>query len=366
MNADVTAILRCPVTKSPLRRLSPEEIRQTNSLISKGKARHREGTPVQQKLEAGFVSQDGRYAYPLHQGIIFLLASGAVVLGEEPPGEHPALGLRKEKKGAQDFYDQIGWRRDKASQCRNLRGTEDSRAVSEPYRTRCNLRVSRHLPSSGEYLLDVACGPVKDQYLSYSHNYKYRLCVDLSVVALQKAREKLGHKGIYLLADITNLPLQDDLVEGAVSLHTIYHVPQDEQAQAFRELHRVLKPGGSAVVAYTWGPRSPLMKAALAPARAWQTLRKRAAGRRDQEEPASPAGPQLYFRPHTYRWFAEQEWGFKPHLRVWRSVSAPFMDAYIHGPLLGRQILAVIYGLEETFPRLAGRVGQFPMFVIRK
>ena len=105
MNADVTAILRCPVTKSPLRRLSPEEIRQTNSLISKGKARHREGTPVQQKLEAGFVSQDGRYAYPLHQGIIFLLASGAVVLGEEPPGERTGASLETPPAPAAEMLD---------------------------------------------------------------------------------------------------------------------------------------------------------------------------------------------------------------------------------------------------------------------
>ena len=35
------------------------------------------------------------------------------------------------------------------------------------------------------------------------------------------------------LADVTNLPLKNDIVDAVVSLHTIYHVPKDEQRKAF-------------------------------------------------------------------------------------------------------------------------------------
>ena len=51
----------------------------------------------------------------------------------------------------------------------------------------------------GRFLLDAGSGPVQyDEYLTYSQDYRYRVCMDLSVVALQEARKRLGEKGIYV------------------------------------------------------------------------------------------------------------------------------------------------------------------------
>jgi SAM-dependent methyltransferase len=47
-------------------------------------------------------------------------------------------------------------------------------------------------------------------------------------------------------ADITDLPFRDDSFDLIVCLHVLEHVPDDKQA--VRELYRVLRPGGKAVV----------------------------------------------------------------------------------------------------------------------
>ena len=116
-------------------------------------------------------------------------------------------------------------------------------------------------------MLDAGSGPVQyPEYLTYSNGFDFRICVDISFLALKEAQKKIGMKGIYILGDVTNIPLQDNVVDGAVSLHVIYHVPKEEQVTAIRELHRVLKPASSAALVYSW-PNSSLMKRWLFPRR---------------------------------------------------------------------------------------------------
>ena len=53
-------------------------------------------------------------------------------------------------------------------------------------------------------------------------------------------------------------------------------------------------------------------------------------------------------------------------ISVWRSVSVGFLKGYIHGPLGGKALLQAIYRLEERYPRLLGKIGQYPLFVVVK
>jgi SAM-dependent methyltransferase len=214
--------------------------------------------------------------------------------------------------------------------------------------------------------------------VSYSDGFEHRICVDLSVVALAAARQNVGEKGIYAVGDITNLPFEDDSLDGVVSLHTIYHVPRDEQPVAFREIYRVLKPGASAVIVYFWQTtpwrnRSAAIRTVLLPSRALRrvvrlarttTVRLRPG---TSEAPRSAAGePGLYFHAHDYQWFVHQDWPFRVEILVWSSVDSAFLRKYVRPRLLGKHVLKVVYWLEESFPRLAGRVGKYPMLVIRK
>ncbi len=170
------------------------------------------------------------------------------------------LGFGAEKKIVQDFYDQFGW----TTVGQRFTDTlifEDLRPVSLEYREKTHQRARSCLNMSGRYLLDAASGALPHPEMSvYSEGFDYRICLDFSFRALEAAQQRLGERGIYVLGDMTNLPLLDDSVDSIISLHTIYHIPADEQKVAPRELYRVLKPGGRAVIVYSWGSRSLLMK----------------------------------------------------------------------------------------------------------
>ena len=175
------------------------------------------------------------------------------------------------KQDVRQFYDEIGWSQVEDGVYQNAR-YEDLRPVSREYIHRCHLRVNRHLARSGNYLLDAGSGPIQyPEYLTYSEGYRYRVCADMSVTALVEARKKIGDHGLFVLADIANLPFKRDAFDSVVTLHTIHHLPLPEHEAAYLGLRRVLATGGSAVVVNGWS-RSPLMD----PFRKLSQFRKRA------------------------------------------------------------------------------------------
>lgn len=362
------SILRCPITHGRLQPLRVEELAGVNDRVGRGEMRHPDGTPVRGELKAGYRTSDGQYVYGVRDGIVLLLPTLAMVCRPPHAGDQPAAAtLRQEKNAVQDFYDEVGWVQNKGGVFVDAELWEDLRDVTANYIRDCHLRVKQHLPPRGRYLLDVASGPVQyPEYVTYSEDYEARICVDLSYAALQAAQRNLGDRGIYILGDITNLPLQDNAVDAAVSLHTIYHVPADEQAQAFREVARVLQAGGRAAVVYVWKNR--WIRAAMLPARLLQLPFRlgRKLFRAVRPPSASDQRPRLHFHAHKYRWFVEQEWPFAYDIRSWRSVTAAFTKCYFHRWLLGRAALSLLYRCEDAFPRAFGRFGAYPLILIDK
>lgn len=276
--------------------------------------------------------------------------------------------LRPEKRGVQNFYDDIGWQRENDDRFIDTIRYEDLRPVSQSYLHACHLRVNDYLTHQGEFLLDVASGPVPHpEYLTYSKKYRHHLCVDLSMTALQEASKKLEGKGLFVKGDITSLPFPDDSIDSIVSIHTIYHVPQDEQERAFREICRILRPGSTSVVIYHWGDHSLLMNVSLFPYHVFRALRRLF---RSVQSRLIPVGgstePKLYFYAHNYQWVTHQLGDLNPEIVSWRSVSMEFLKFFIHDWFFGRQILRAIFWLEERFPHEMGRLGQYPMIVLRK
>ena len=156
------------------------------------------------------------------------------------------------KKNVREFYDQVGWQQVSEGVYQNAR-FEDLRPVSREYIHRCHMRVKNHLPALGQYLLDAGSGPIQyPEYLTYSDSYDYRVCADISIQALTEARKRVGNHGLMVVADIANLPFSREVFHGAVSLHTIHHLPLSEHPKAYNELYRVLKSGSSAVVVNGW------------------------------------------------------------------------------------------------------------------
>jgi ubiquinone/menaquinone biosynthesis C-methylase UbiE len=355
-------IMKCPISEESLRALTPEEIYLLNDQIKAGKIFQADGNSFQEKIESGLVTVDGQYIYPIIKDIILLLRDLAIVDSIDKIIKDT---ISDDKKLVQNFYNNRGWHTDDAGNYEDAVIFEDLRDISKDYLKKCHARVVRFLNPSGKYMLDAASGALQyDDYLQYSENYKYRVCVDLSFQALNEVKRKLGQKAICVLCDMTKMPFKDGVMDGFVSLNTVYHIPKDEQATAIKELYRVLAYQGKGVVVYDWYKHSPWMNFWLLPFRGTLFIKNRTAGLFRKMSGSKKEYKMLYFYAHNYEYFKNNLPPFK--LKVWRSVSVPFMKGYIHSWLFGSQILNWIYNKEEKEPEKCGLKGEYPMLVFEK
>lgn len=105
----------------------------------------------------------------------------------------------------------------------------------------------------GLRVLDVACGEGFGAGLLAERGAKV-WAVDLDLSALIPARSRYGRPNVKFVAmDATGLALAPGGFDLVISQDTLEHVEEDERFVS--ELHRILKPGGSAVI---FTPASPV------------------------------------------------------------------------------------------------------------
>lgn len=248
-----------------------------------------------------------------------------------------------------EFYEQTGWQSDADAVHSDAQLWEDLRPCAAEYVSACRRKVLAFLPPGGERILDAGSGPIQyPEYLEYSEGFAKRVCVDLSQRALDEARAKLGDRGDYVRASLLDLPFPDGHFDAAVSLHTIYHIEQDRQEDAVRELVRVLRPGAKAVVVYANPDR-------LA-ARIKGLVRRR---------PAPDAGP-IYFFAHPLSWWERFADETEVEIVPWRSLNANESRRLIPDNALGAAMFGAALRFERAFPGAATRFGCYPLIVLTK
>jgi SAM-dependent methyltransferase len=273
--------------------------------------------------------------------------------------------MEETKRRVREFYDEIGWRQAGEGLYQNAR-FEDMRPVSRDYIHKCHMRVNRHISPRGQYLLDAGSGPLQwSEYLTYSEGYRFRVCADLSITALRAARLILGERGLYVVADIANLPFRSDALDGIVSIHAVHHLPLEEHRKAYLEFHRVLRPGASAAVVNGWY-RPLLMRLGDLLIQLGRVLSGRALKRkRDWKTAQDQQG--TFVEKMTPKWLSKELAGrLEYETYAWRSLSPRFMQWFIRPRAGGAAWLRLIFWLEDRFPHFFGRYGQYPLIVIHK
>ncbi len=277
------------------------------------------------------------------------------------------------KQQVMDFYNQVGWCEIGDGVYQNATH-EDLRPVSRDYIHRCHMRVNRHIKNAGKYLLDAGSGPIQyPEYLEYSKGYEYRVCADISMIALQEARKRIGDHGLFVVADVANLPFRTGSFDGVVSLHTIHHLPLQEQAAGYQEIYRMLADGSSAVVVHGWGRSSFMMffkrifnfrQSVKRFLHLSQPLQK-IGFEDDTEKQLSQQPGGTYVIKNDAAWL-KQTLGKSMPLKIftWRSVNVWFLRTFIREQWAGRSFLRLLFWLEECFPILFGKIGQYPLIVI--
>ena len=280
------------------------------------------------------------------------------------------------KDDVRAFYDRIGWKLESDGFYQNAR-YEDLRPVSAEYIHQCHLRVTPYLAQGGTYLMDLGCGPIQyPEYLTYSENYEFRVCCDISLTALQEARKRIGDHGLFVVGDAANLPFAPGTIDGVVSLHTLHHLDLDDQRAAWGEIWRVLKAGGVAAVVNGW-TESKLMECWLPIVKLAERVGRRIAIWRGKER-AKPeiAKPETAKAPTgTFVRKLDADWirselprvapGAKVAIRCWRSVSVRWLRALIHRPY-GEAALRRLFARENAAPEKYGEDGQYPLILMEK
>ncbi len=361
--------LRCSITRLPLQPVAPAQLAQLNARIERQELRHTDASVVPEPLTGALRSEDGQYIYPIvdHQ-IVVLLESLAIVADSKNISPQ---ALDAQKKIVLDFYNEFGWKKGEDNLFKDTVTFEDRRDTVARYWSQCHLRLNRYLPN-GQYILDVASGAIpNDEYFTYSDNFEVRICMDFSLLAMQEAVQRLDGRGIFILGDMTKLPMADRCLDAVISLHTVYHIPKAEQTRAVSEAYRVLRPGGKAVIVYSWKD-APLMYRSM---RAWRRLLRFVRRRRPQQPSeasggsatGAPAHPELFIDQQKYDWYArELRQPFRAQLKVYSALSRSFSNTFLREKTFGKQVAGLIFRLENWLPGFFGRFGQYPTFVLRK
>jgi ubiquinone/menaquinone biosynthesis C-methylase UbiE len=278
------------------------------------------------------------------------------------------------KLQVREFYDHIGWQEASNGFYQNA-SYEDLRPVAHDYIHNCHLRVMCHLNPTGRLLLDAGSGPIQyPEYLEYSKGYQHRVCADISIVALQEARKRIGHHGFFIVCDVANLPFKSNTFDGMVSLHTLHHLPPDEHIRAYQELYRTLASSGKGVIVNGWDnpPLTIFMNFWIRLAERLYAFFRAQPKEADREKESSPAHNQTathstYVRKHNAAWLQKEVGSLMPvKIWCWRSVSVRFLRTFIHERFAGRWLLKILYWKEERFPIFLGKYGQYPLIALSK
>ena len=98
---------------------------------------------------------------------------------------------------------------------------------------------------------DLGCGP--GHVARYLHDRGVDIFgVDLSPGMLEQAR-KLNSNIEFQQGNMLALDVEDGAWAGIIAFYSIVHIPRAEVPQAFREMQRVLKPGGFLFLAFHLG-----------------------------------------------------------------------------------------------------------------
>jgi SAM-dependent methyltransferase len=98
---------------------------------------------------------------------------------------------------------------------------------------------------------EIGCGP--GHVARYLHDRGVDVAgIDLSPGMVEQARKL--HPGIvFRVGDMLALDVEDRTFAGVVAFYSIVHIAPEGLPEAFREVRRVLRPGGTALVAFHVG-----------------------------------------------------------------------------------------------------------------
>jgi ubiquinone/menaquinone biosynthesis C-methylase UbiE len=268
-------------------------------------------------------------------------------------------------KDVENFYNGFGWRvQSGQTGDAELFWPADAgplRAVME------RQRLGRVLSALGEAgprlsLVEAGCGgnpatsllPLCARYTG----------VDFSEAGLELARRKLGSHEVpfdLVKADVCSLPFPDSTFDAGYSAHVFYHIDDvASQAKAYREICRVVRPGGSVVLVLA-NPR-PL----LFPVRMMMRIVADTPVLSDALRRLRPPG-RLPYRPMTLRWMRRELSPFGAVRMSCHALEPTWLSQHVsEGNRFGAALLRVMSGAERAVPDQVVRLGNYVLITVTR
>lgn len=344
------SILQCPVTREAVSPAGKEIIEKVNTRLSI-------------MFKAGLVNSSNSIFYPIQLGIIHLLPQYSIPLKES----FVEYNMEFDRARIFNYFNNIKYE--------NFEGQGiyadsdqfvDYRPFILPYTQHGFSNAGKYLNTNGKFFIDVACGPVAfKEYIHLADNFEFRVCIDLSIKALLQARKNLskhGQNAFFICGDMLHLPLKANVADAVLCQHALFHVPANLQKKAMDELVRVAREGSRVVIVYDWFYHSWLMNLTLAPLQLYRIARHFAG----KVYARIFKKNSLYFFSHSPRWFRKNNPGKKIDFFTWRSINKYFSTIYFHEKAGGKKLVNLLWKMEEKYPRLMGKIGEYPVIVIEK
>lgn len=272
--------------------------------------------------------------------------------------EHSPEDIRS---SVRTFYDRFGWHSVDGRPHDQLLW-EDERNVARAYQQRCRRRLARLFRGRTGVLLDAGCGPVQHrEYGDLYAQFTATLLLDISEFGLRRILPRPGWQRV--VASVDELPVGPALLDAALSVNVINHVPADLQERAVRELLGTLKPGGR-LVCVSYNPQRAAWPGRTGSARPGR-------GPRDTPAPPAAAGGRhrgdrsdLYWHAPTIGWWSR--FRDEAHVREYpyRLLFVTDLRRLVPDHLGGRLLLALVSVLEDLLPRWAARRGAYYAIVL--
>jgi len=266
----------------------------------------------------------------------------------------------KVEESVSKFYNTVGWVTE-GETTEDARRFEDLRKHSQKYARKTRNLVMDFIPKGGEYILDMASGPIQyKEYLNYSKNFEKRWCVDLSADALKIAKKKIGSHGVFLHGSFFHLPFDENFFDCAISLHTIYHMAKEKQEDAVRKLIRITKPNKPIIIIYSnpnvfWNS-SIFKRLGLVKGERRTCI----------DENSKICKNTLYFDPYPLSWWNRFTDEAELKKVPWRSFGPAAQKKLIPNNWVGKRMLDVLYALERIFPRFFVKHFTYPLIILTK
>jgi len=262
-----------------------------------------------------------------------------------------------------DYYNGRGWE-DSGGFTHDALKFEDLRECAREYVSKCRRRVTQHIPESGDRILDMASGPLQySEYLEYSKGFNYRYCVDLSKKALDSAAEKIGSHGVYYHGDFLTLDFPNDFFDCAISLHTIYHIPDAAQFDVVMKLLNVTKPQGKVIIVAS--NRRSIVEI-IKSTTIGVALKKIINSYFKCRSATSDQDVGLYFFPQSIEWWDQFSSFAEINIYPWRSFNSNTQKIVVPDNKFGFFIFKMLYRAEDLFPKFFAKYFQYPMIVLTK